>query len=520
MFVITSLIIFTHRSARSLSYPGKPLPPTTDSSDSSDASTTAPSSPPTSASSPTPSSSTPTCPSDRVVSVAAPPAPDQTYLSSLWTSLSQNFEKHGPSPKNLPHPKHAQGSPPKAEKVGTDFEFTEQQARESRLAHELMVKELPEYPSGKFQGRGVVMLGGGRYSEFADTSLAMLRAVGSTLPAELWVADPSEETPGWCEELAEIGVACRRLSDYMDREELKHPYAWKTYTLLYSSFAEILFLDADSMPVKNPEFIFDHAVYEKNGVILWPDYWNNSGSPWAPYITGETAAADNSFQDQRSVESGQMMWNKATHWKSLLLSAYYNYWGPDFYYTVFNNGYAGWGDKDTFPFALRALGQAYHMVALDLGTLFVTGTVHGIGMLQADPTQTSYAPLFLHGNMVKWSARKFFCDDHCPALGTYTVLPSHMQNAQSAIYSNLRDGVRVYNMKNMLDLHIDPEPTVWRAMEHAACRSRAWSQRAVCDRVRDYMRKALGAHFSPVGPSDELGPHNQMCLHLPHTAPS
>ena len=60
--------------------------------------------------------------------------------------------------------------------------------------------------------------------------------------------------------------------------------------------------------------------------------------------------------------------------------------------------------------ALRSLGQDSYLVPHELKTMFVNGTAHGIGMLQADPTnQNGYEPMFLHSNVVKWGIRDFYC---------------------------------------------------------------------------------------------------------------
>ena len=189
------------------------------------------------------------------------------------------------------------------------------EANDTRKNHKEVMNSLPTYPQGKFSGRGVVMLAGGRYSEFAATSLGMLREVGSKLPVEIWARDTDEEMPGWCEELEREGMACRRLSDHMEMKVFKHPYQWKVFTLLFSSFEEILFLDADNSPIRNPDTIFDSEIYKKNGVILWPDYWKHSGSPWCPYVLGISDKKSDVLADAKSVESGQIFWNKKTHWK-------------------------------------------------------------------------------------------------------------------------------------------------------------------------------------------------------------
>ena len=160
-----------------------------------------------------------------------------------------------------------------------------------------------------------MMLAGGRYSEYAATALTMLREVGSQLPVEVWMKNSTEEKAGWCAELQEQGMVCRKLEDYLDMSVLPHPYQWKIFTMLFSSFQEILFLDADNIPLRNPDYLFESEVYKKNGAILWPDYWTHTGSPLLPYVMAVTDEASDKFQGEQTVESGQMVWNKRIHWR-------------------------------------------------------------------------------------------------------------------------------------------------------------------------------------------------------------
>lgn len=218
-------------------------------------------------------------------------------------------------PVHLDHPHHKGDGPPPKEELGSFFALTDEDAKTTRNRNKDVIKNLPAYPNERYNDRGIVMLAGGRYSEYAATSLGMVREMQSKLPVEVWYKDEAEDMPGWCMELESEGMACRKLSDYMDTDELKHPYALKIFTILFSSFEEILFLDADSCPIVNPDQIFDSEVYKKNGVILWPDYWKHTGSPWVPYLIGSSAAQSEMYMDERSVESGQIVWNKQRHWK-------------------------------------------------------------------------------------------------------------------------------------------------------------------------------------------------------------
>ena len=51
-------------------------------------------------------------------------------------------------------------------------------------------------------------------------------------------------------------------------------YQIKPFSILLSSFEEVLFLDADDYPVRDPSIIFDVPAYKKTGALFWPDYCN------------------------------------------------------------------------------------------------------------------------------------------------------------------------------------------------------------------------------------------------------
>lgn len=255
--------------------------------------------------------------------------PNQEALQEYWHNLKALFDTHPPSPIAVertggPEELKANGVKfnadgyPSVDFLGKLFNITDEDAEKTRQAHKSVMHGLAEYPTEEtFQGRGIVTLAGGKYAEFAATSLGVLRELGSQLPVEVWVRDESEERAGWCAELAAEGMTCRRLSDYMELTALENPYQWKVFTILLSSFEHILFLDADSIFLKAPDDIFDDKVYLENGAILWPDYWKHTGSPRLPYIIGDSPHQHDSswLLQNRTVDSGQILWNKKQHWQ-------------------------------------------------------------------------------------------------------------------------------------------------------------------------------------------------------------
>lgn len=144
--------------------------------------------------------------------------------------------------------------------------------------------------------------------------------------------------------------------------------------------------------------------------------------------------------------------------------------------------------------ALRALRQDYSIVPHELKTLFVKGTTHGIGMLQADPTnQTGYEPMFLHSNVIKWGIRSFMCTG-CASETADSVALSVLEYPQSPIYKHLKEHHRIFNQADLEPLGIDPEPLIWRSMEHTACRS-VWKDEGLCNRTREHMEQTFGHQF-------------------------
>ncbi len=40
--------------------------------------------------------------------------------------------------------------------------------------------------------------------------------------------------------------------------------------------SQVLFLDSDNTPLRDPSFLLDHPAYTATGALLWPDYWDPS----------------------------------------------------------------------------------------------------------------------------------------------------------------------------------------------------------------------------------------------------
>jgi hypothetical protein len=226
------------------------------------------------------------------------------------------------------------------------------------LAREALEQANP-YPEGQFQGRGVVIVGGGPYWAAAWVSLRLLRWAGCTLPAELWYFRHSNElTDAQQAMFASQDCVCRDLSHANHLRPYRHQLGgWeaKPLALIESSFEDILYLDADCYVTRDPTDLFEDPGYRDRGAIFFPDGRAERLTPKAWHIFGIP------YHDEPAFESGQLLINKRMWWRTLQLVWHLNS-HSDFYYRW--NGYTDpervlYGDKDTFHMAAWLSNQPY-----------------------------------------------------------------------------------------------------------------------------------------------------------------
>ncbi|TDZ25799.1 Alpha-1,2-mannosyltransferase MNN21 [Colletotrichum orbiculare MAFF 240422] len=282
-----------------------------------------------------------------------------------------------------------------------------------------LAPRLPRWKGSK----GVVLTAGGGYLGDALTSILMLRRSGSQLPAHVFVDTPSERDPLICDEiLPRLNVECLVFSDLLrPTDGVKH-YQYKVLSILLSPFEKVLYLDADAWPIRSPDTLFASEPFTTHGLISWPDFWVTTISPVFHRAANISASP---VLRRRSSESGILLYDKSTHADSLLLSTYYNWYGPGCYYPLLSQGAPGEGDKETFVQAALALGRTFWDVRTPVTVLgrWINGTFETSGMKQADPerdfqlqkahgavasdhareppAETKAAPLFIHHNLFK-----------------------------------------------------------------------------------------------------------------------
>jgi hypothetical protein len=226
-----------------------------------------------------------------------------------------------------------------------DWEVTH---RAHRLAADRFLTYLPPYPAERYRGRGCVIAGGGlAYFPSLYVTVRALRHVGWTLPIQVWYLGRDDELPGSYQALLERwSVECVDA----DRVRTRHPcrilngWELKAYAVLHAPFEEVLCLDADCYPVRDPALLFNDADYGHTGAIFWPDLRDGPPLDWRPF--GVTAPG------RVSIESGQFVVNKRLCWQPLQLAWWYND-HSDWSYLH------GYGDKHTFEVAWARCGRRY-----------------------------------------------------------------------------------------------------------------------------------------------------------------
>jgi FkbM family methyltransferase len=244
------------------------------------------------------------------------------------------------------------------------------------------IAQIPPLPPRRFAGRGIVICAGGaRYFACAWVCIRILRHLGCELPIELWHLGREEVDLAMEELLRPFGVRCVNARRFMRRHPMRNPLGWelKAYAMLHSRFREILYLDADNVPVRDPAFLFDSPEFRAAGAIFWPDYRMLSPRRQIWKLCGVPHRREPEF------ESGQMVVDKERCWRALNLAWWYNDHSEFFYRHIH-------GDKETFHMAWRRLEQPYTMPA------------HPVRALKGTMCQHDFAGrvLFQHRSASKW----------------------------------------------------------------------------------------------------------------------
>lgn len=219
------------------------------------------------------------------------------------------------------------------------------------------------FPQKKFKDRGIVIGAGGEtYFKCAWVVANILRDLGCFLPIQFWYLGRSEMDPAMVDLARSIGIECidaQAVAAGLEKKpRILAGWELKPFSVIRSKFREVLYLDADCVPVRDPSFLFNCEQYLQHGSIFWPDLPPNGKREWIPPSVWELYGLG--IDTTPDFESGQFLVDKSRCWHELQVTMWLNE-HSDF---VYDHVY---GDKSTYHLAWRGCRTPYAMPLKDAG---------------------------------------------------------------------------------------------------------------------------------------------------------
>ena len=169
-----------------------------------------------------------------------------------------------------------------------------------------------------FEERGIVTSVFDR--EFAScwVLLSELARLGVTAPIEAFHL-PGELSNEYAALLPSLGLNLR-LRTLHDQT---NAFGVKVWSIWRSSFREVLWLDSDNFPIRDPTFLFDDAEFRAKGSLFWRDvsgadrarYWHEGSNVWPIFNVPAN--------DAEEFESGQLLIDKERRWAEIALTLHF-----------------------------------------------------------------------------------------------------------------------------------------------------------------------------------------------------
>ncbi|EIW68172.1 hypothetical protein TREMEDRAFT_44612 [Tremella mesenterica DSM 1558] len=254
------------------------------------------------------------------------------------------------------------------------------------------------------QGQGIVLTGGNQ-----DTTLRMitllrhLNRLGVKLPVEVFHYPDELHEEEHREAIRELGATIREIQGVGKVDGVWKNWQIKGQAIIQSSFREVLYIDSDNIPLRDPSHLFSAPHYLNNGrAVFWPDLSRDHPDNAIWRLVGDTCNLR-----EWTFESGQIVLDKGGN-GGLNIAALYLAAGMmadrDFWFRMCG------GDKDTFRWAWRMLDinlatSPRWMSALGFKNGFENGRFCGHTVLQYDLVihegEERERPLFVHSNLLK-----------------------------------------------------------------------------------------------------------------------
>ncbi|GMF28057.1 unnamed protein product [Phytophthora lilii] len=264
---------------------------------------------------------------------------------------------------------------------------------------------------------GVLMVMYPKLLSSVYSTIRLLRSYNCTLPVELWYlesemgANPLNHSRLLQALVNEYGpISLRGIS-----EGDVGGFNTKVFALALSELDQVLFLDADNAPVKDPTYLFTTPEFVNTGAIFWPDFWHPVNTIFN--VNKESLLwelVDTPYVDMFEQESGQLLIDRRKAAVALEIVHFFALRKPDH----FSRLKLLHGDKDLFRLAWLKSNTTFHMIHTPAAAAgMVKGKQFcGMTMVQHDPQGEV---LFLHHN-----GKKLVGDEETSKTRVWTHLQS------------------------------------------------------------------------------------------------
>ncbi|KAM9927642.1 hypothetical protein OXX59_002399 [Metschnikowia pulcherrima] len=244
------------------------------------------------------------------------------------------------------------------------------------------------------RGRGIVISLDDANAEFACRLLQVLHHLSNTLPIQF--IHKGDLSASSIDRLSRMAKG-KQIVEFMDvSPTLKRGYGTafrgynnKWFATLFSTFDEIILMDADVVPFVNPETFFELDGYKRTGAYFFRDRELSERISQAQFdfftslipksdtifnFTIDQVNHENNFFKFRSkhvMESGVVVLQRSSHLSGILISLALQYW--------FRSGRIMYGDKDLFWLGQLISGNTkFHFnenAAAAIGTIEANNTI-------------------------------------------------------------------------------------------------------------------------------------------------
>ncbi|TPX31012.1 hypothetical protein SmJEL517_g05534 [Synchytrium microbalum] len=216
-----------------------------------------------------------------------------------------------------------------------------------------------------YSGRGIVMTTGLWHFRFAHHAVLALRTLIKTdLPIELYYAGRHDLHEEQIKILSNIpNVKVIDVTKILGDDGGLGGWAVKPYSMLASSFKEMIFLDADALFLKDPRALYDYERYEDRGAVFFHDRtvkgWDKNLKTWFATLVSEpsdTYKQSRIFQELsiHEQDSGVVLLDKVRAFHGLLTVCKMN--GHKEHTEVYKHMH---GDKETFWISFEMVRVPY-----------------------------------------------------------------------------------------------------------------------------------------------------------------